>query len=295
MGYLETIATYMGIHILLGLSVYVIFLTGQLSVGQGGFFAIGAYASGILTLLYGVPYLLALVLGGLLAALAGLGVGIPALRLRGLYLAIATLGFGEMMKAFLLNFRFQKTLAGELLGPAGGTGFRFIKPYTTLGWVALFVGLAIVFFALLARSRLGYALDVVRQDEVAAASIGTNVTRLKVASFVTGGFLAGLAGGLHSHFLTYIGPPDFGLGLSVSALAYAAIGGIETFWGPVIGAVVLIGLPETLRFLSDIRMMLYGLLLALLMIVRPRGILDRALVNRLGGLWRARDASQATQ
>ena len=295
MAYLETIATYMGINILLALSVYVIFMTGQLSVGQGGFFAIGAYASGILTLLYGVPYIPALLLGGLLAGLAGLGVGIPALRLRGLYLAIATLGFGEMMKAFLLNFRFQKTIGGEVVGPAGGTGFRFIKPYTSLGWVAVFVVLAIVFFLLLSRSRLGYALDVIRQDEVAAASIGIPVTRLKVASFATGGFLAGLAGGLHSHFLTYIGPPDFGLLLSVSALAYAAIGGIQTFWGPVLGAVVLIGLPEMLRFLSEFRMMLYGLLLVLVMIVRPRGILDRALLARLGGLVRLRDSSAAAR
>jgi len=277
MSYLGTIAGLIGIKTILALSVFLVFLTGQLSLGQGAFFGIGAYTSAILTMIYGVPFVLALIIGGAISLVCGIILGIPVLRLRGLVLAIATLGFGQMVNAFFLNWEYEVKVNNMLIGPKAGTGFRYIEPLTTqgmiLGWLLFFI----IFVYLLERSRFGYAMLSIRENEEAAQSIGVNVTMLKVTSFAISAFIAGVAGGLYSHFITFIHPLDFDYRISIIVLAYVAIGGVESFWGALLGTFFLIGLAESIRFIGEYRLMVYGILMVVVMIFRPRGLIDREL------------------
>lgn len=286
MGYLGTIAGLIGIETILALSVFLVFFTGQLSLGQAAFFGIGAYASAVLTMMYHVPFFPALLVGGFISCLCGIALGIPVLRLKGLVLAIATLGFNQMVNALFLNWDYTKEIGGNIIGPNAGTGFRYIDNLTShsmiFGWLAFFV----IFLYFLEKSRLGYGMLSIRENEDAAKSVGINVTMLKVASFSMSAFMAGIAGGLYSHFLTFIHPLDFGYQVSVIALAYVAIGGIETLWGALFGAVFLIGLSESIRFVGEYRLMLYGSLMVVVMIVRPRGLIDKDLILRIKTFFR---------
>jgi branched-chain amino acid transport system permease protein len=270
--YIEGVLALMGINILLALSVYAILTTDQLSLGNSGFMAIGAYTSAYLTVKTGVPLFPAVVIGALVASFIGLLIGFPALRLRGIYLVMATLGFGEMVRTFFLNFE-----------PTGGaSGFRGPMGSSLLliyGWVAVFV----VFFWLLDRSRLGRSLDAVRDDPEVAGSMGLDVTLLKVWTFWLGAFIAGIAGGLYAHYMFYIESSNFNFLLSTMIVLYVILGGMETFWGAIAGAIIFSVLPEVLRFMKDWRLSLYAALLVTMMIVRPSGIITREMVRRCGG------------
>jgi branched-chain amino acid transport system permease protein len=270
--YIEGVLALMGINILLALSVYAILTTDQLSLGNSGFMAIGAYASAYLTVKAGVPLFPALIIGALMASFIGLLIGFPALRLRGIYLVMATLGFGEMVRTFFLNFE-----------PTGGaSGFRGPMGSSLpliYGWVAVFV----VFFWLLDRSRLGRSLDAVRDDPQVASSMGLDVTLLKVWAFWLGAFIAGIAGGLYAHYMFYIESGNFNFLLSTMIVLYVILGGMETFWGAIAGAIIFSVLPEVLRFMKDWRLSLYGALLVTMMIVRPSGIITRQMVRSCGG------------
>ncbi|MEE9419549.1 MAG: branched-chain amino acid ABC transporter permease [Desulfatiglandaceae bacterium] len=278
--YTQGVVALMGVNILMALSVYAMITTDQVSLGNAGFMAIGAYTSAYLTVISGMPIFPAIVIGALAASLIGLMVGIPVLRLSGLYLVMATFGFGEVVRSFFLIFE-----------PTGGAyGFR--GPVgTTLpmiyGWVLAFM----VFFWLLGRSRLGRSLDAVRDDPEVASSIGLNVTLLKLGVFWLGAFIAGVAGGLYAHYMFYIESGNFHILVSAMAILYVILGGMYTFWGPVLGAIIFSILPEVLRFMEDWRLSLYGAVLVLMMIFRPSGIITRQMVRNagewFGGIFRA--------
>jgi branched-chain amino acid transport system permease protein len=278
--YTQGVVALMGVNILMALSVYAMITTDQVSLGNAGFMAIGAYTSAYLTVISGMPIFPAIVIGALAASLIGLMVGIPVLRLSGLYLVMATFGFGEVVRSFFLIFE-----------PTGGAyGFR--GPVgTTLpmiyGWVLAFM----VLFWLLGRSRLGRSLDAVRDDPEVASSIGLNVTLLKLGVFWLGAFIAGVAGGLYAHYMFYIESGNFHILVSAMAILYVILGGMYTFWGPVLGAIIFSILPEVLRFMEDWRLSLYGAVLVLMMIFRPSGIITRQMVRNagewFGGIFRA--------
>lgn len=259
-----------GIHILLALSVYSPLATGQLSLGNAGFMAVGAYVASILTVKLGWPLIPALLAGALAAAVLGIGIGFPALRLHGVYLAMGTIAFGEFIRTFFLT---NEALGGAL-GLRGMTG---VTPL--LIWVC--VVLAVFYFWLLSRSRLGLSMQAVRDDEAAAAMMGIPVTAIKVAAFAVGAFLAGLAGALYAHYMLYIEPGSFSFSFSVEMALFVILGGMETFWGPVLGAVLLTALPELLRFLQDWRYTFFGSVIIVLLIFRPGGILSGRLAKAL--------------
>lgn len=260
-----------GIALLGGLSVYVILATGQLSLGNAAFMAVGAYVCAALTVMAKVPLTVALMMAGLASGTLGLIVGFPALRLRGIYLAMATLGFGEMTRSFFLDFE-----------PTGGAnGFHGMQPVSVAyiwAWAAGILGLVM----LLERSRLWLSLRAVNDDEVASGLVGLNATRIKVGAFAAGAAIAGISGGLFAHHHLYIEPADFGFERSVGLVLAVILGGSTVAPGALVGAIVLTGLPEILRFLIDWRSAGFGALLILVLLFRRQGILDRPLLARLG-------------
>jgi branched-chain amino acid transport system permease protein len=296
--YYVAIASIIGIHTLLGLSVYLVAISGQMSFGQQGFFAIGAYLAGMATALWGIALLPALVLGAVVAGLMGFAVGFPALRVRGLYLAIATFGFGEIVRLAFLNVRYTRTIGDRVVGPNGAEGFRhvryvFDRGFTGahyLGIILLALAVVVVLYFLLERSKLGATLRAVEEDETAAAMVGINVTRVKVLAFGAAAAVAGLGGGLFIHYSTYIDHDMVALPLAIASVTYPILGGLGSFVGTLLGAVVLVGLTEGLRIVHELREFVYGALIILTMIFRPRGIVDEALVLRLKAWFRPRAA-----
>jgi branched-chain amino acid transport system permease protein len=295
MEYLYALVTQTGIHILLGLSVYTVALTGQVSFGQQGFYAIGAYVSAIATMLWGVPLLPALLLGMLVSAVVGVLVGFPALRVKGLYLAIATFAFGEIVRNGLNLVYFTRQVGGAEVGPVGPEGFRHISYFNDNGWTTLevtvlvvaIVSFVLLVYAFLERSRLGATVRAVGADELAAATAGVNVVWIKVGAFAIGAAAAGLGGGLYAHYTTFLSPLAFGLSVAIIAVAYVLVGGLGSWLGPVVGVLFFLALTEGLRFLGEYRMMIYGLVVVIAMNVRPHGLIDTKMVQRLKDLLRA--------
>ena len=265
--YYDSVLTGAGINVLLALGLYFAVTTGQFSVGHGGFMAIGAYAASILTVNFDQPVLLAVILGGVAAFLAGILVGLPVLRFSRLYLAMATLGFGEIVRSILSTI--------DYVGGVGGMrGMMGTDIFLVLGFVAV----AIAFCWLHARSRWGLACVAVRLDEDAAAAMGINVRLLKVMAFGVGAGITGIGGGLYAHHFFFIDPATFGFGMSIAIVLFVIFGGVETFWGPVLGAIILTILPELFRFLKDYYLFFYGLLFVALTIWRAGGVIDRRTV-----------------
>jgi branched-chain amino acid transport system permease protein len=275
-GYIESVLVFNGINIIMALSLYLPFSAGQISLAQAGFMAIGAYTSSILTLYFGFPFYIALLLGGLLSAMTGVLVGFPAIRIKGIYLLLLTFAFGEMVRVFFLNF--------EPTGGASGMGGMELK--TNLVNVYTIVAILIFFFHRLSKSRMGRAFESMREDEIAAEVTGINIVKAKLISFGVGAFIAGIGGGLYAHYAMYIDSPKFGFLLAVEFFVFAVFGGVEIFWGPIVGATLLTLIPEMVRFLSEWRMIFYGLVIVVLMIVRPQGLIDKKLVNEITGYGR---------
>ena len=277
------LAQIIGVHTLIGLSAYIVLLTGQVSLAQAGFFAVGAYAAGMLTVLAGWAILPALTASTLLGALVACAVGFPALRVKGLMLVIATLAFGEGVRLFFFNFDYQVSKGGVTLGPLGGEGFRQIRYFPEHGWSTMDVMLFIWMFVMLVmallwwldRSRYGAVLRAVGEDELAAQSVGLDLTALKVSAMTIGGAIAGLGGGIYAHYTTHIEHASFGILLATFALAYPILGGLGSVFGTVVAVIFVQGLlVEGLRFLGDWRNLLFGALIVLAMNVRPKGFLD---------------------
>ena len=270
--YQNSIVIDVGINIILAVSLNLINgHTGQFSLGHAGFMAIGGYTAAKFTIELSplVPaaaqpflFLGGLILGGALAAVSGLLVGIPSLRLRGDYLAIVTLGFGEIIRVILQNM--------EWVG--GASGLKDIPRYTTLGWSLALAAVTTYFVASLVNSTYGRGFIAVHDDEVAASAMGINPTRYKVTAFVIGAFFAGIAGGLFAHHKRFLSPVGFDFMKSIDIVVMVILGGMGRTAGVVAAAVILTVLPELLRGFADIRMILYSLLIIVLMILRPQGL-----------------------
>jgi branched-chain amino acid transport system permease protein len=300
--YLLQIVVLCGINVILAVSLNLINgFTGQFSIGHAGFMALGAYGSAMFSLgvgrnwvsaleaagapapLAAAPALLmALLLGGLLAALAGYLVGLPSLRLRGDYLAIVTLGFGEIIRVLILN-------VDAVGGPRGLPG---IPAWANVFWVGLGVAAVLVLSRNLANSTYGRALFAIRDDEVAAEALGVDTTSYKVLAFVLGAFFAGVAGGLFAHFLSYLNPNSFTFIRSIEVIAMVVLGGMGSISGSVLAAIILTLLPEVLRPVKQYRMVIYSLMLIILMITRPQGLLGTRELS-LRWLRRPRPARQS--
>ena len=283
-----------GVHTLLGLSAYIVLLTGQVTLAQAGFFAIGAYVAGMLTVLAGWHLVPALGVSALAGAITACAVGFPALRVKGLMLVIATLAFGEGVRLFFFNFDYQIAKGEIKLGPVGGEGFRQIRFFPENGWstfeVMLFIwAFVVAIMALLwwfDRSRYGAVLRAVGEDEVAAQSVGINLTAVKVSAMTVGGAIAGIGGGLYAHYTTHIEHSSFNVLVATFAIAYPIVGGLSSVFGTLLAVVFVQALlVEGLRDLGDWRNLLFGALIVLAMNLRPRGFLDPQALGSLKRLF----------
>ncbi len=279
--YFLQVISLAGINIVLAVSLNLINgFTGQFSIGHAGFMAIGAYSSAYFTVTHGEKIraaisflpefgqesgllLVGLSIGALLAAIAGFFVGVPSLRLRGDYLAIVTLGFGEIIRVFILNI--------DAVG--GARGFSGIPRLANFFWIYLFAAATILVVYRIVHSSFGRTLVAIREDEIAAEAMGVHTTRAKVISFVVSSAMAGVAGGLFAHYLMYVHTNSFTFLKSFEIIIMVVIGGLGSISGSVLGAVLFIGLTEGLREFAQYRMILFSLLLIVIMIVRPQGIL----------------------
>lgn len=261
----------LGTNALLALSIWLTLACGMLSIANAAFMGLGAYASALLTMNFGWPF--AAVLGAGMAAPAAMAfaIGRPTLRLSGVYLAMATLAFGEVVRIALLN---AESVTGGALGLNG-------IPQLTQWWhVALALALVLALLARARRSRIGRAFEAIREDETAAGLMGIDVDGHKMLAFVAGAAIAGLAGALNAHLTFFIGPGEYGFDRAVEILTTAILGGIGSLSGPIVGALILTLLPELLRGFQDFRLVVNGFILVLIVLFLPRGIWD---VERLRG------------
>ncbi|MDJ0947781.1 MAG: branched-chain amino acid ABC transporter permease [Alphaproteobacteria bacterium] len=292
--YLVSVLSNIGMISFIALSAYLLLLTGEISFGQQAYFAISAYGSGIATAMWGWPFWAGLLWGATLAGLAATLVAIPTLRLRGLYFSIATLAFAEMVRLVFEIFTYQVEIDGELVGPDGSDGFRDIRyiydsNVTAFEYMLVIYGLlalVLIGFFVLERARLGSVFRMIGEDPMLTEMQGLNATAYKVLAAAMAGVIAGIGGGLYAHLTTYVEPKIFNVMLGVHSLAYGLIGGLGTALGPLLGVGIDIGFLESIRAISGYRMIVFGGLVAVLLIIRPRGILDEATVHWLRRRWR---------
>ena len=282
---------YIGINSLLALSVYTTLSCGQLALGSAGFMALGAYAAALLTVNAGLPFPLALAASALVPALVAVPLGLPVLRLRGVFLAIATIGFGEVVRLGIVNWDYVN----------GAQGIVAIPQKASVGLIALCLAVALFVLGRLRGSKWGLALEAIREDEPAARTMGIDTTAYKLGMLVLGAGLAGVAGGLEAHFTFMVAPSGFSFERVVDMLVFAVVGGARTFWGPALGAAFLTVLPELLRALSPLvgiepgplRLMISGLVLLVVILFLPNGLVSLPARARQ---WRqARQAEHARQ
>lgn len=279
MGYFEHLLILICIYIILAVSLNLIIgFVGLLNLGHAAFFGIGAYTSALLTLA-GIPFIISFISSFILAGIFGLLISIPCIRLRGDYLAIATLGFGEIIRAILKNW---VSLTRGPLGipgiPKASIGIIFNTQIKFLIFAAIMALLTIFIIKRIVHSPFGRVLRAIREDEIAAQSLGKNISKYKIIAIVIGAAFAGIAGSLYAHYITFIDPTTFTLTETILMLLMVVLGGMGSILGSVIGAAVLIILPEPLRFLqlpssivAAVRQMIYALVLILLMIFKPDG------------------------
>jgi branched-chain amino acid transport system permease protein len=288
-GYLITVLSNIGMVSFVALSAYILLLSGQISFGQQAYFGIGAYTAGIATVMWQWPLAGALVLGALVASAAAGLVGLATLRLSGIYFAMATLAFAEIMRIAAELFVYRREIGGIETGPDGIDGFRDIRyffandvsPLQTCLIVYILLALVVTALFLAERTRAGRILRQVGEDPLLAEVHGIDVMRVRMAAALVAGAVAGLGGGLYAHLMTYVEPKSFDIMLGVHALAYGLIGGLGTALGPLLGVLIDIGLLESTRVFHGYRMIVFGGLVAVLLIVRPRGLLDEVAVGRI--------------
>jgi branched-chain amino acid transport system permease protein len=287
--YYFSVLMFIGINITMATSLNLINgFTGQFSLGHAGFMGLGAYISAIVTtyltthgwssdVQQHTALFIGLVAGGGVAALAGLGVGIPSLRLKGDYLAIVTLGFNEIIRVIIQNVDFRIDAVSYV---GGARGFA-VPQLSTFLWVFVIAALVIYVVENLINSTYGRGFLAVRDDEVAAEAMGVHTTQFKVRAFVIGAFFAGVGGGLFAHFVQYITPDNFTFLKSIEIVVMVILGGMGSTVGVIIAAIILTILPEALREFSEYRMIIYSLLLIVLMISRPQGLLGPDTLKRV--------------
>ncbi|AVQ81354.1 MULTISPECIES: branched-chain amino acid ABC transporter permease [Variovorax] len=270
----------LGINGLLALSIWLTLACGMLALANAAFMGIGAYTASILTLNYGAPFPVAIAAGMAAPALVAFIIGKPTLRLSGVYLAMATLAFGEVVRIAILN---AESLTGGALGLNG-------IPQSTEWWhVALALVLVLLVLWRIRRSKVGRAFEAIKEDETAAGLMGIDVAGHKMLAFVLGGAIAGLAGTLNAHLTFFIGPAEYGFNRAVDILTMAILGGIGSLTGPVLGGTILTLLPETLRGLGAFRLVVNGFILVLIVLFLPKGIWDPARIRQ----WFGRKGSAA--
>lgn len=265
--YYESVIIFICINIILATSLNLTtgFL-GQLALGHAGFVAVGAYTSALFTKTVELPFMefpIALLLGGIVAAIFGIAIGIPALRLRGDYLAIITLAFSEMIRVFIVNSKFTG-------GAKGLSGIPFLSNFTNVFIITVLV-IGILF--LLIRSRHGRAIISIREDEIAAEAMGISSTHYKILGFTISAFFAGVGGGIFAHYITMLEARKFNFMYSVEILIIVVFGGMGSFTGSILAAVVLTVFNEALRDFSIYRIIIYSILLIIIMIFKPGGFL----------------------
>lgn len=272
--YTAQIITLGGINVIIALSLNLISgFTGQLALGQAGFMAIGAYSTAISVMQLHLPMILAIIIGGVVTALFGVLIGFPTFRLKGDYLAIVTLGFGEIIRVIMIN---MESLTGGAAGLKGIPPFSedFIwGPVISFIWVYGFMVLTIFLLNNLIQSSPGRAIISIREDEIAANSMGVNVLYYKMFAFTLSSFIAGIGGGLYALFFGYLNPTMFNFMKSMDFVVIVVLGGMGSITGTVITGFALTYLQEFLRFLQDYRLVIYPLLLILIMLFRPSGLM----------------------
>src|SRR5450830_416914 len=282
----NTVIFSIGVNAMLALSIYVTLSCGLLSLANAAFMGIGAYIAALITMQTSLPFPLALAAGGVLPALVALVIGIPTLRLSGVYLAMATLGFGEVVRVIVLNL--------DITG--GPMGLNGVPPVTEWWHIVLLLGVTLYCLARVRRSKIGRAFEAIKEDEVAARLMGVNVAGYKLLAFVIGAAIAGVAGALNAHYTFTIGPNNYGFENAVDILTMAVFGGTGNLVGPVLGSSILSLLPEVLRQFQDFRLAANGLILILVVLYLPKGIWDprrvRALMQRRRGGQSASSASK---
>jgi len=286
--YFYQILIFWGINSILAMSLNLINgFTGQFSIGHAGFMAAGGYLSAALTIYHGdkiikllsisknIAFFIFLIAGGLFSALLGIIIGIPTLRLKGDYLAIATLGFGEIIRVIIYNM--------DVVG--GARGFPGIPQLTNSVWVMFWAFICFIVLYRMINSSHGRAIISIREDETASEAMGVNTTYYKVLAFSIGAFFAGVAGGLFGHYLMLLHPASFTFMRSVEILLMIVLGGLGSLTGSIIGAFVLTVLPEALRGFSSLRLIIYSLTLIVLMLIRPTGLMGNKEIS-LGSIVR---------
>ncbi|MGA2678646.1 MAG: branched-chain amino acid ABC transporter permease [Sedimentisphaerales bacterium] len=285
MEYLLHILVITGIYIILTLSLnLVVGYTGLASLGHAAFSCVGAYTSALLALNYGVSPWIGLIIGACVAAVLGVVIGAPSLRLKGDYLAIATFGLGVIVYSVAKNW---VSVTRGPMGLPGIPGFSFFGMQVSAVWaylilVTVFVLLTFFVIQRIVNSPFGRILRAIREDETAALAVGKDVNKYKIIVFAIGAFFAGIAGSLYAHYITFIDPSSFTVMESITILLMVVFGGMSSLSGSFIGAAVLVILPELLRFVgmpssiaAPLRQMIYGLLLVILMLKRPQGIVGK--------------------
>lgn len=288
-GITEAVLQFMLVSSILGVSIYLTLNAGMFSLANAGFMAIGAYTGVLTTTQLDLPLGVGIIVGMIAAGLLAIPIGLPVLRLRDIYLAIATIGFGEVVRIFLLNFdnivaSIQTALAGERVRYSllyGARGIRGIPKLTETWHLFAFIIVLMFFLWRLKRSRFGRAMDAIRQDESAAANMGINVVYVKNMVFILSAVVAGAAGAFNGHLTRIITPDTFGFDKAVDILAFAVLGGMSTWIGPIVGGLVLTALPEVLRDLNQYRGVFNGLVLLVVIVYLPGGLVNPAGWRRL--------------
>ena len=255
-----------GINIILAIGLNLITgFTGQLSLGHAAFMSVGAYASGILTTKFGMPFIVGILGAAILAAVAGIIIGIPTLRLKGDYLAIATLGFGEIVRIIGLNT--------DYIG--GAIGLNDIPQYTNWTWLYICIVATVLIISNFIQSYNGRACISIREDEIASEAMGVNTTYYKVLVFTIGAFFAGIAGALYANYFYFIKPDSFGFMKSIDILVIVVLGGLGSIPGSIIGAILLSVISVFLQGIPELRMVVYAVILFLIMLYRPQGLMGK--------------------
>lgn len=268
--------TLSGIYVVVALSLNLITgFTGQLALGQAGFMCVGAYTTAIAVMQFHVPLLFAIIIGGLVTAVFGIIIGFPTLRLRGDYLAITTLGFGEIIRVIMVNLESLTGGAAGLKGipPFSETGDFVLDAVVKFTWVFAFAVVAIVVVSNFIKSSPGRAIISIREDEIAANSMGINIAYYKMFSFTLSSFLAGVGGGLYAIYMGYLNPMMFGFMPSMNIVVIVVLGGLGSITGTIVASIAFTYIQEWLRVFKDFRLVIFGLALILIMLFWPKGML----------------------
>jgi len=268
--YFEPILIFTLLNVTMALGLYITALSGQLSMATAAIAGVGAYASAILTAKWGWPFLSGILFAAVIGAAVGALLALVTLRMRDFILKLTTLAFGEALSVLAFNW--------EYIG--GANSFTGITLYTNWAPCVVAALLALYVAWRFDGSRLGFAARAVRDDPLAAGAMGVSLVRVRVVTFALGSALVGIGGALQAHYLLVISPHELGFFVSLNFIIFLLFGGLQTLWGPVFGATLLTALPELLRFTSQYRLILYGLIIVVVVLVRPEGLLTRTPTGR---------------